>query len=619
MDFHAKRQPIDFEELRRLRRAGSVYLDTRRRRPRWFDGRFLKAQDLSRETEYLMTRQADLAVATGTGVVEGLQVERVEGQSGRLLVRAGFGVTTDGERVVLANDLDIDVTDSAGQQSLNTKVGQLRRPAPPIRTRSGVFLLVLRALEYTANRTAAYPTDVGGERGFQDGDVIEATAVSLVPYHQPSGLAESSERRRAEIADDLFTEQAEMDIPAASLPLALVELSRGSIQWIDMHLVRRSMGASFSDVLGFGLVPRPLRHAHFKQYDAMLDDVLESRRNLNAPGRFGAAEHFVSLPAAGRMPSACVDMDSFTQYFFPQAVDVEISVIPEDEIPQLAEESMLLPPIELTEDEEALASTSVLVMVPVPRRQFHTLSRRLRQVPIPLQIPGRRVRSTLQPIDFMRKIEARLPDFSPAPSPLRDRLNETSWQGLIGAQPFLWFIRRRNLSYKESVVGQVVRVMADEFTDETEMRRYQRTLDLYDDFTHLKVAGSAAADLGMVRLLTIPKFVQSETLMRSALREFQAEDRLDEHAVSLVSERFAGDTMGEGVSRLEASIAVDTNKARKLADSYRVPEMDYIARALPEQEFSAFAEALDQRLGDDGVSAEAVAEFIESTRGGLEQ
>lgn len=619
MNFRAKRQPIDFEELRRLRRAGSVYLDTRRRRPLWFDGRFLKAQDLNRETEYLMTRQADLAVATGTGVVEGLQVERVEGQPNRLLVRSGFGVTTDGERVVLANDLDIDVTDGAGQRSLNTRVGQLRRPAPPVRTRSGVFLLVLRALEFTANRTAAYPTDVGGERGFQDGDVIEATAVSMVPYHQPSGLAESGERRRAEIADDLFTEQAEIDIPPGSLPLALVELSRGSVQWIDMHLVRRSMGASFSDVLGFGLVPRPLRHAHFKQYDAMLEDVLDSRRNLNAPGRFGAAEHFVSLPAAGRLPSACVDMGSFTQYFFPNAVDVEISVVPEDEIPQLVEESMLLPPIELTEDEDALASTSVLVMVPVPRRQFHTLSRRLRRVPIPLQIPGRRVRSTLQPIDLMRKMEARLPDFSPVRPGPADRLGEVSWQDLIGAQPFLWYIRRRNLSYKESVVGQVVRVMADEFTDETDMRRYQRTLGLYDDFTHLKVSGSAAADLGMVRLLTIPKFVQSETLMRSALREFEAVERLDEHSVTQVSDRFAGDTMGEGVTRLEQAIPVDTDKARKLADSRRVPEMDFIARALPTEEFTAFATALDDQLSDDGVSADALAAFIDATRGGLEQ
>mgnify|MGYP001545194750 CR=1 FL=1 len=42
-----------------------------------------------------------------------------------------------------ARIVEMDVTDSAGQQSLNTQVGQLRRPAPPIRTRSGVFLLVL--------------------------------------------------------------------------------------------------------------------------------------------------------------------------------------------------------------------------------------------------------------------------------------------------------------------------------------------------------------------------------------------------------------------------------------------------------------------------------------------
>lgn len=619
MTFRAQRQPIDLEELRSLQRAGSVFLDTRRRRPLWFDGRFLKAEDLNRQTEYLMTRQADLSVATGTGVVEGLDVERVSTSTSQIRVRQGFGVTRDGERVVLANDLVIDIGDTAPIQELNAKVGQTRKPAPALRTRSGVFVVVLRALEFTANPTASYPTDVGGERGFHDGDVIEATAVSLVPYTQPSGLAESGERRRAEIADDIFTEEAEIPVPGGSLPLAVIELSRSSVQWIDMHLIRRSMGDMYSDVLGFGLVPRPLRHAHFKQYDAMLDDVVASRQNLNAPMRFGAAEHFVSLPAAGRMPSAAVDMEAFTQYYFPHAVDVEISIIPEDEIAQLVEESLLLPPIELVEDEDALASTSVLILVPVDRHQFHTLSRRLKEVPKPVQLSQKRVRSRLQPMDLMRRMEAKLPDFTPATVEPADRLSEVSWQSLIRRQSFLWYIRRRNLSYKESVVGQVVRVMADEFTDETDMRRYQRTLGLYDDFTHLKVRGSAAADLAMVRLLTIPKFVESETLMRAALREFQATERLDEHTATVVGERFVGDTMGEGVTRLEQTLTIDTAKASKLADTHRVPEVDFIARTLPEPEFNAFASALDDLLVDTSVEPEAIAEFVDSTRQGLEQ
>ena len=76
---------------------------------------------------------------------------------------------------------------------------------------------------------------------------------------------------------------------------------------------------------------------------------------------------------------------------------------------------------------------------------------------------------------------------------------------------------------------------------------------------------------------------------------------------------------GEGVSRLEENLTIDTPKASKLADSLRVPETDFIARTLPEAEFNAFATALDDRLSSTSTTAEEVAEFIDETRGGLEQ
>ena len=69
-----RRERVDVDELRRLKEAGAVFLDPRRTRPLWFDGRFLKAHDLNREQNYFLTRQADLALATGTGVIQGLNV-----------------------------------------------------------------------------------------------------------------------------------------------------------------------------------------------------------------------------------------------------------------------------------------------------------------------------------------------------------------------------------------------------------------------------------------------------------------------------------------------------------------------------------------------------------------
>ena len=72
--YSAGREWVDSEERRSLEDKGVIFLDPRRTRPLWFDGRFLKAQDLNQEQNYFLTRQADLAFATGTGVIKGLMV-----------------------------------------------------------------------------------------------------------------------------------------------------------------------------------------------------------------------------------------------------------------------------------------------------------------------------------------------------------------------------------------------------------------------------------------------------------------------------------------------------------------------------------------------------------------
>src|ERR1035437_6619969 len=77
---------------------GSVVLDSRRTRPRWFDGRFLAAKDLEREQDYFLQRQADLGQAGGFGVMHGLTVDQgpVTGQptdAETIVIHAGDGVT----------------------------------------------------------------------------------------------------------------------------------------------------------------------------------------------------------------------------------------------------------------------------------------------------------------------------------------------------------------------------------------------------------------------------------------------------------------------------------------------------------------------------------------------
>jgi hypothetical protein len=618
-DYNIDRVKQHISILDKYEYGGSVFVDRRRSRPRWFDGRFLKAADLNRESGYFLTRQSDLAVATGTGVVEGLMVKQKD--STRITIAQGHGMTFDGERVFLPNDVDISLHNIALAEELNVKMGLSRKPAPPDRSRSGIYVIALRPLEFTANPTASYPVDVDGKRQMRDGSIIEATAITLVPFSYPAGASRSSEARRAEVAHQLFTQTTEYRIPSTTLPLAMIEMRRGNLLWLDNHMVRRDMGAVHSDVLGFGFTPRPIRSAHFKQYNTMIQDIVDQRQGTDAGLRFSATEYFRSLPSAGRLPAASVDLSTLTQYYFPDVMDVEMSIIPADEMGLLIEESLLLPPIRL-DDDTAMENTSVMVLLPVPRHVFYSETKAIKKRPDTIRFPIKSARSQFTPRDYLSLFQSKLPDFKTPKVKDEETLRQGAWQRLLSTETFVWFVRRRHVSYKDEITGTAVHVMTNEHKDETEMRRYQRTLGLYDEFTTLKVRGSAAADLEMVRLLTIPKFTKSEVMMRSALKEFNDTDKLDERHAASVSVRFAGKDVGKGLDKLDERIFKGTadqktEQRKKLAETLRAPELDDLAQKLETNEAEILADDLHTRLtGPD--TPEEIAAFILSKKEELE-
>src|SRR5688500_7220467 len=172
----------DRAELERLQRAGLLVTDERRRRPRYFDGRFLAARDLTREQQYFLARQDDLGRARGAGVVRGLAVSPGDEGADSLTISAGHGITLTGEIVILDETITVNLTDLPEIERLNTALGLSRVPFPAMRNRSGIFILALRPLEFTANPIASYPTTITGQRSVEDGDIIEAVAITLIPY-----------------------------------------------------------------------------------------------------------------------------------------------------------------------------------------------------------------------------------------------------------------------------------------------------------------------------------------------------------------------------------------------------------------------------------------------------
>lgn len=437
------REPLDRTEIDRLR--SSVIIDERRRRPLYFDGRFLAARDLVREQSYFLTRQADLGRAGGTGVVRGLMVERGT-TSGTLRIGAGHGLTAAGEPVMLPGDLVVRLDDLPQIQRLDLTLGLLEIPREPVRNRTGVYIIALRPVEFTANPIASYPTSIDGQRSVEDGDIIEGTVVTLIPY--PDAGTGTADDRRARAAYDTFVRGAAKGRPAPVLPLALVSLNLNTVEWVDPFLVRRDVGAEHGDALGIGVAPRALREAHVLQYDFHLRDVLKAR---GAAGqRFAAADYFRALPPAGRMPAAAIGSD-FTQVWFPSTVDADLAIVPADELPAILEESFHLPPIDLTRTAEELDSVSVMVLVPVPRSTFAATANALGTVTRPLPPATPWMLARRQPVDVLRGL--RLPTlFAPQSTPT----NDGSWNSVLSGVPMLWYVRRRNLATRVDVTGTAV-------------------------------------------------------------------------------------------------------------------------------------------------------------------
>lgn len=416
---------------------GSAVLDSRRTRPLWFDGRFLAARDLEREQEYFLQRQADLGRAPGFGVLDGLLVSAVslQGQTTDIVtITSGHGITPGGEEVSAPSDVTIHLARLTLQPNLDLKFGIATDPGPAPANRTGLFAIALQPVQFTANPVAEFPTTLQGTRGSHDGDTVEGTAIVLMPYPDPVNTSDPSTKQAA-LARQIFLSGNASQLPDSVLPLALVSLQNGLIQWVDTYMLRRESGVAYAGVR-FGLTDRSTQQAYLQQYDSQLQTVVNGYLNQNAPANFAATDHFQSLPPAGHFPLACINTDAFTQSFFPPQVDVRLSIVPLDEVSGLLEESASLPPIDLTLDAASLEDLTVFAMIPVPREGFAALLNSLPEVPMIATIPqllGNRL-----PFDMLRLFQGASANAQPSPAA------NSSWSAGITGQTYGLYIRRRS-------------------------------------------------------------------------------------------------------------------------------------------------------------------------------
>lgn len=598
----SSRELIDSTELQDLLNAGTVIVDDRRRRPFYQDGRFLTAADLTRDQNYFLTRQADLGRSGGTGIVQGLMVKAPENSIDRatsVVIKAGHGVTPSGEQVIIPSDRQISLTNVAQIQRLDAAFGLSSIPNQPLRNLSGLFVLALRPVEYTADPIATYPTSLTGQRTVSDGYIIEATAVTLIPYADPGNG--NPDLLRARVAREIFVVGAVGGLPTDTLPLAMIFLRRGVIEWIDPFMVRREIGAEYGSILSLGFAPRALREAQIQQYEQHLQEILDSRNDSDQSLQFSATDYFQALPSAGSLPAAAINSADFTQFYFPPTVDVDLAFIPADEIAVLVEESLLLQPIDLTLNSQDLDSTSVLVMIPIHRQRVRqlkntlpTLSRQLLPAAPSLLAKRNPSLEALQRLTTPRLTET--PLLNPQDT------TDSAWRQALANTNKLWYVRRRNLPYRVEVIGFSVAVGGNEYQTEQNLLTTLNAVNLTGRVNEIRSICTPAAEANVLSLLSSPKFQVSPKLLNAVVYELEGATtlvnqqlKLDRVAVFQVAERFGDPKFGEGIQRLEAvnpQLQEIESIIDLLATSKAIPELDRLGRLLSEAQLPTVSSQL---------------------------
>jgi hypothetical protein len=534
------RETFAREDLEDQLGSGPLILDGLRRRPHYFDGRFLTGADLTRDQDYVRQRQADMARSAGSGVISGLQVRSMALARGQTVrIQPGVGLTPSGDLVMLTQQRDVPLLDLPLSRQLDAAMGLREEPRVPLGRRTGLFILALRSVEFTANPIAAYPRSISGQRTVEDGDIIEATAITLIPYPETSGAANLTEARRA-VARQVFAGKPN-GLPQDALPLAMLAVDHGSVRWIDTAMVRRETGADSGVQVAFGGRPRSLSEAHVLQHRAHLTDVLTEMMGRSMLPIFAASQYFSVLPPAGQLPAAAIRPDDFgfSQLYFPPTVDVDLAFVPLDEIGVLVEESLALPPIDLQAQAADLDATGVLILVPVTRQRFQRFDNALPATTTPVATdaasagakPAFDMLATL--VAKRRKaIEASERDADAKAQAEAEALKVKTWHAAFqeavsalpsegGRPPLLWYTRRRSIAYQTRVAGVGIAVSGDDVVISATVNANLARLKLEKRVAALNGKATPQATARFIALLGSRSVSRSDVLTVSVISDVE--------------------------------------------------------------------------------------------------
>ncbi|MCG6942873.1 MAG: hypothetical protein LJE69_16680 [Thiohalocapsa sp.] len=410
---------------------GSADLDPRLTRSRYFDGRLLTADDLTRDQIYLDRRLREFGRVVGSGVVQGLAAV-LDTNTSVLTVAPGLGISGAGRVLELTDPLTVDLGDRAAIASLNA--GEYTRLP------RGLYALVLKYAEQGDGRAEVFPTDLAAPRTGQYAITVEGATLGLVPIPGASPIGQPLAIRAELMARAAVGELAIPTLPEDGLPLGVLAIADDRPQWLDPELLRQPARTAPD--------PDDVQWDLHRRYQALLADVLARRRAGGLGADFPAAEYFPLLPPAGSAPKDAFDPVSGRQGFFPEQYNVWISPIRRADLDLVLRESMPLPPLNLSAGGSA-EGADIIVLAPLGNLDFGRYATALESAaPKPTDTPPRLL-PRLDPLSLR---------LNPLPARHQLDLDTTTWQAIwaLVPQDGLRYVRRPTRTAETTISGIVL-------------------------------------------------------------------------------------------------------------------------------------------------------------------
>lgn len=348
--------------------SSTAHLDPKLSRTHYYDGRLLKASDLTRDQFYLDERLNEVGRVLGQGVVRGLQIRL--NPDGGLDVQPGLAIAPSGRVLELEQKIErLNLTDDAQINSNNPNYRSLA---------AGLYALVIRYAQKGVGSAEVFPKDLESKRGFYFNAYEEGVEFALQKLAQPLPLQylqqmpadELSLYARAQLVRPLLVNNPgqPVGLDENSVALGLLAVERGVPQWFDQGLLRRPFrSAQAQNYLQVDL---------YNHYDELLRALLELRHPLSNRDQFLASRYFSVLPPVGAIPKGALDPVNGYQHFFPAGYEVSISPLREGDVAAVVQQSMMLEPIDLQRDKDV----DIMVAVVLDDLDFAFVARQLQHL-----------------------------------------------------------------------------------------------------------------------------------------------------------------------------------------------------------------------------------------------